>query len=224
MEIRSKVRYFIEKEKKKVLLDEWLSEVLENAGYAGVDIVTSPKGVMGTRITIRALRPGLVIGRRGARIKELAREIEEKFGYPSPTISVAEVEVPELEPRIMAWQIKRLIQRGYRYRRVIFWVLRSIMEAGAAGAEITISGKLRSVRSAYEKFTAGVVLKSGEIAERLVRKAKTAILTKYGIIGVKVAIMPVSLEEYLAQQEKEKKGAEEGGEVSEKEEASAEAE
>lgn len=210
VEDRSKIRYFIEKEKKKALLDEWLSQVLKNAGYAGMDLITSPKGVMGTRITIRALRPGLVIGRRGTRIKELAKEIEEKFGYPNPTISVAEIEVPEFEPRIMAWQIERLISRGYRYRRVAFWILRSIMEAGAAGAEIVISGKLRSVRSAYEKFTSGVVLKSGELAERLVKKAKTAILTKYGIIGVKVSIMPISLQEYL---EKEKqKEEEEGGE------------
>ncbi|HDH06919.1 MAG TPA: 30S ribosomal protein S3 [Thermoproteales archaeon] len=212
-EDRSKVRYFIEKEKKKALLDEWLSQVLENAGYAGMDLMTSPKGVIGTRITIRALRPGLIIGRRGARIKELAKEIEGKFGYPNPTISVTEIEVPEFEPRVMAWQIKRLILRGYKYRRVAFWILRSIMEAGAAGAEIVISGKLRTVRSAYEKFTSGVILKSGELAERLVRKAKTAILTKYGIIGVKVSIMPISLEEYLKSLEGEKKEeVEESGE------------
>lgn len=217
-EDRSKIRYFIEKEKKKALLDEWLSQELENAGYGGMDLMTSPKGVIGTRITIRALRPGLIIGRRGARIKELARVIEEKFGYPNPTISVAEVEVPEFEPKIMAWQIKRLILRGYRYRRVAFWILRSIMEAGAAGAEIVISGKLRTVRSAYEKFTSGVILKSGELAERLVKKAKTSILTKYGIIGVKVSIMPTRLEDYLRSLEEEGKEIEEVTEESGKEE------
>jgi small subunit ribosomal protein S3 len=200
-ENRAKIRYFIEKEKKKALLDQWLSETLKHAGYGGMDLVASPKGVIGTRITIRALRPGLIIGRRGSKIKELARVIEEKFGYPNPTISVAEVEVPEFEPRIMAWQIERLLLRGYRYRRVAFWVLRSIMEAGAAGAEIIISGKLRTVRSAYEKFTSGTILKSGELAERLVKKGKASVLTKYGIIGVKVSVMPITLEEYLKRQE-----------------------
>jgi|Deesub1362B_J571_1020462.scaffolds.fasta_scaffold00004_197 small subunit ribosomal protein S3 len=200
-ENRAKIRYFIEKEKKKALLDQWLSETLKHAGYGGMDLVASPKGVIGTRITIRALRPGLIIGRRGSKIKELARVIEEKFGYPNPTISVAEVEVPEFEPRIMAWQIERLLLRGYRYRRVAFWVLRSIMEAGAAGAEIIISGKLRTVRSAYEKFTSGTILKSGELAERLVKKGKASVLTKYGIIGVKVSVMPITLDEYLKRQE-----------------------
>jgi small subunit ribosomal protein S3 len=131
---------------------------------------------------------------------------------------VAEVEVPEFEPKIMAWQIKRLILRGYRYRRVAFWILRSIMEAGAAGAEIVISGKLRTVRSAYEKFTSGVILKSGELAERLVKKAKTSILTKYGIIGVKVSIMPTRLEDYLRSLEEEGKEIEEVAEESGKEE------
>lgn len=210
-EDRSKIRYFIEKEKRKALLNEWLGKELKNSGYAGMDLLTSPKGVMGTRITIKALRPGLIIGRRGQRIKELAKEIEERFGYPSPTISVAEIEVPEFEPRIMAWQIERLILRGYRYRRVAFWILRSIMEAGAAGAEIVVSGKLRTVRSAYEKFTSGTILKSGELAERLVKKAKTAIFTRYGIIGVKVSIMPVSLKDYLKKEEVEEIGKEEGG-------------
>lgn len=220
-ENRAKIRYFIEKEKKKALLDQWLSKTLKRAGYGGMDLIASPKGVIGTRITIRALRPGLIIGRRGSKIKELAREIEERFGYPNPSISVAEVEVPEFEPKIMAWQVERLLLRGYRYRRVAFWVMRSIMEAGAAGAEIVISGKLRTVRSAYEKFTTGTILKSGELANRLVKRGKTAVLTKYGIIGVKVSVMPITLEEYLKRQEVEvdeasvseegeKHGAEEG--------------
>ncbi|RLG60656.1 30S ribosomal protein S3 [Candidatus Geothermarchaeota archaeon] len=222
-----KPEFFIQKELKKALLDEYLGKELQSAGYSSCEVVKTP---LGTRITISALRPGLIIGRRGSRIKELSKIIEEEFGYPNPIISVVEVQVPEFDPRIMAWQVARAIARGYRYRRVGFWVLRSIMEAGAIGAEIVISGKLRTQRSRYEKFREGILLKSGEIAERLVKKAKTTVLMKQGIIGIKVLIMPPSpeYEEYLEMERaiKEKKtkkkmeveevGTEEAGKVEKK--------
>jgi len=210
---RSKIKLFIERERKKILLDEWLDEELSNAGYAGVRVVSTPREVLGTRIIIYALRPGLVIGRRGAKIKELAKKIEEVFNYKDVNISVYEVEEPELNPRIMAWQIERQLLRGIRYRRVGFWALNVIMNAGAAGVEIVISGKLRTVRSAFEKFTAGTVLKSGDIAKKLVESAKRPVLTKHGIIGVKVSIMKMSLDEYLISRSMVKES--EGGESSE---------
>lgn len=198
-----KPEYFVEKELKKAILDEYFEEELKSAGYSSCDIVRTP---LGTRITISALRPGLIIGRRGAKIKELSKVIEEKFGYNNPIISVVEVQIPEFDPKIMAWQVARAIARGYRYRRVGFWVLRSIMEAGAIGAEITISGKLRTQRSRYEKFRDGILLKSGEVAEKLVKKAKTSILLKQGIIGIKILILSPSpeYEEFIKMERREK--------------------
>jgi small subunit ribosomal protein S3 len=135
-----------------------------------------------------------VIGRRGSRIKEISRTIEEEFEYDNPSVSVVEIEKPELEPRIMVSQVTRSLARGYRYRRVGFWVLRSIMEAGAAGAEIVISGKLRTVRSRYEKFSAGVLLKSGDLAQKLVKRAQDSVTLKQGKVGVKVSVAPSSPE------------------------------
>lgn len=197
----------MEKELKKALLDEYLAEMFRSAGYGGLDLIKTP---IGTRITIRALRPGLVIGRRGAKIKGVGSEIEEKFGYPNPVVSVVEVPIPEFEPSIMAWQVARSLSRGYRYRRVGFWVLRSIMEAGAIGAEIVISGKLRTRRSRYEKFSGGVFLKSGELAEKIVRRGKAEVLLKSGMIGIKVLVMPPSpeYEEYLMAEAETRSGEE----------------
>lgn len=210
----SKVKHFISKNRSSLLVKEWLKERLSLAGFSDMQLVTSPTGGLGTKIIIKVLRPGLVIGRRGAKIKRLSEDIEEKFGFENVKVHVYEVEEPELDPEIMAWQIERQLLRGVRYRRVAFWAMRVIRDAGAAGVEIVISGKLRTVRSAYEKFTSGVVLKSGEYAERLVRTAKRPVLTKMGIIGVKVSIMPVSLQDYLAQLEASEK-SEEAEEVSE---------
>lgn len=166
-------------------LDEFLETTLAEAGYGGVDVLKTP---VGTRITIFVTRPGLVIGRRGTGIRELTEKVEKKFGLPAPQISVLEVEVPELNPRIMANRIAQTVTRGTAFRRATVWALNSIMNAGAMGAEIVISGKLRSERSRFEKYRAGVVPKSGDTAKKVVREATTHILLKMGLLGVKVRV------------------------------------
>ncbi len=166
-------------------IDEFLEASLTEAGYGGVDITTSP---LGTRITLFVQRPGLVIGRRGMGIRDLTEKLEKRFGLPNPQISVVEEEVPELNPRIMCSRIAQTVIRGTAFRRAAIWAMNSMMNAGALGVEITISGKLRSERAHFEKYVAGVVPKSGETADRIVRRATTDVLLKMGLFGVKVNI------------------------------------
>jgi small subunit ribosomal protein S3 len=170
---------------KSAELDEFLQKELADAGYGGVDVFKTP---IGTRITIFVTRPGLVIGRRGMGIRDLTSMIEKKFGLPNPQISVLEVEVPELNPMVMANRIAQNIVRGGAFRRAALWALNSIMNAGAMGAEIIISGKLRSERSHYEKYRAGVVPKSGDSALKAVKEASGHVLLKMGLYGIKVRI------------------------------------
>lgn len=164
-------------------LDEFLASELADAGYGGVDVLRTP---IGTRVTVTVTRPGLVIGRRGMGIRALTEKVEKKFGLPNPQISVMEVEVPELNPRIMCSRIAHTVSRGTAFRRAAHWALNSIMGAGAMGVEIVISGKLRSDRAHFEKFRAGVVPKTGDTATRTVREATTDVLLKMGLYGIKV--------------------------------------
>ena len=136
------------------------------------------------------MRPGIVIGRGGETIKRLAETLEEKFKMPNPQISVAEIEIPELNADIVASRITSALKRGVHFRRAGFWALNSIMEAGALGAEIIISGKLRTDRSRYEKFRSDYLPKSGDAARKYMRKATLHVQLKPGILGVKVQIMP----------------------------------
>jgi len=170
---------------KNTELDEFLQKELVDAGYGGLDILKTP---IGTRITIFATRPGLIIGRRGTGIRSLTSMIEKKFDLPNPQISVLEVEVPELNPMIMCNRIAQNVFRGRAFRRASLWALNSIMNAGAMGAEIIISGKLRSDRSHYEKHRAGIVPKSGNIASKAVKEATTHVLLKMGLYGIKIKI------------------------------------
>jgi len=172
---------------KKTEIDEFLRNEFEKAGYGGVDITKTP---LGTHIVVHAMRPGLIIGRGGETIKELATLLEQKFQLPNPQISVAEIEVPELNAYVIAARVTSALKRGVHFRRAGFWALQQVMEAGALGTEIIISGKLRTERARYEKFRAGYIPKSGEPALKYLHKAELHVQLKPGIYGVKVRIMP----------------------------------
>lgn len=187
----SVVKHFISESIKKNEIDEFLQKELARAGYGGVNISKTP---LGTHIVIYAMRPGLVIGRGGGTIRELARILEEKFNVPNPQISVSEMEIPELNAYVVASRIASALQRGIHFRRSGYWALNRVMEAGALGVEIIISGKLRTDRSRYEKFKAGYLPKCGDAALKYVRKAGVDVQLKPGTLGVKVRIMPPDAE------------------------------
>jgi len=183
----SVVKHFIEDSIKKTEIDEFLQNEFERAGYGGVSITKTP---LGTHLVIYTMRPGLVIGRGGETIRALATVLEEKFQLPSPQISVAEIEIPELNAYVVASRIASALKRGVHYRRAGFWGLNQAMDAGALGAEIIISGKLRTDRARYEKFRAGYLPKSGEPPRKYMRKAELHVQLKPGILGVKVRLIP----------------------------------
>ncbi len=166
-------------------INEFLRSELKDAGFGGVEIQKTP---VGARITVFVTRPGLVIGRKGTGIKDLMAKLEQKFGLQNPQISVLEVEKPELNPEIMCNRIAQLIERGTAFRRASMWTLNTIMNAGALGVEVVISGKLRTERAHFEKHTVGVVPKSGDIADQIVKTGITHVLTKMGLMGIQLRI------------------------------------
>ncbi|HEU4823131.1 MAG TPA: 30S ribosomal protein S3 [Nitrososphaeraceae archaeon] len=181
----SAVKNVIKSNYRNMELDEFLSQTLKDAGYGYVDVQKTP---IGTRITLYVTRPGLVIGRKGTGIKDLTSKLEQKFGLSSPQISVMEVAIPELNPKIMCNRIAQLIERGTAFRRAALWTINTVMSAGALGVEVSISGKLRSERAHFEKHSAGIIPKSGDVASRVVDTAITHVLTKMGLMGVQLRI------------------------------------
>jgi len=181
------VKRFITESIKKTEIDEFLQKKLERAGYGGVDLSKTP---LGTHVVIYAMRPGIVIGRGGETIKDLAIILEEEFNLANPQISVSEIEVPEFNAFVIASRVASALQRGVHFRRAGFWALNQVMEAGALGAEIVISGKLRTERARFEKFRAGYFPRCGDAALKYMKKAEAHVQLKPGIIGVRVKIMP----------------------------------
>src|SRR6476619_8072278 len=144
----SAARNLVKNNFRNLELDEFLSTTLKDAGYGDVEMQRTP---IGTRITLYVTRPGLVIGRKGSGIKDLTARLEQQFGLSNPQVSVMEVTKPELNAKIMANRIGQLVERGTAFRRAALWTINTIIEAGALGVEVTISGKLRSERSHFEK-------------------------------------------------------------------------
>jgi len=181
------VKRFITESIKRTEIDEFLQKKLERAGYGGVNLSKTP---LGTHVVIYAMRPGLVIGRGGETIKELASALEHNFKVANPQISVSEIEVPEFNAHVVANRVSSALERGVHFRRAGFWALNQVMEAGALGCEIVISGKLTTERSRFEKFRAGHYPIVGEPALRAMKTAEVHVQLKPGMIGVRVKIMP----------------------------------
>jgi len=179
--------YFVKENARRAEIDEYLAQELKRAGYSKVEMTKTP---LGTRVVIYAAKPGLVIGRRGQSIRDLTKILEEKFGVENPQISVATVEIPELDPKVVASQIAMALQRGIHFRRAAYWALQRTIEAGALGVEICIRGKLTTDRARYEKYRAGYLPAVGEAISRILRTAVVDTQLKQGLFGISVKLMP----------------------------------
>jgi small subunit ribosomal protein S3 len=142
-----------------------------------------------THITIYAEKPSLVIGRGGHRIKKIIKAFEEDFGIENPQVDAQELEEPDLDAAAVAKNISGWLEKGGHPKRVGNTYARRVMESGAVGVQIEISGKLSGSRGRTEKFIEGYVKKCGNTAKEFVDYSYEKAVTKPGTLGVKVYIM-----------------------------------
>ena len=178
---------FVKEGLKRTRIDEYLETKLERAGYGGMDIQVTP---VGTMVIVYAEKPGMVIGRGGNTVRAITKTLKNNFDLENPQVEVKEVDVPELNPRIMAHKVVAMLQRGMQFRRVAYSIIRRIMSAGAQGVEVTISGKIRGSRSACAKFNEGYIKKCGEPSIKYVKEGFATVQLKPGVLGIYVRIMP----------------------------------
>ncbi|MFA9417775.1 30S ribosomal protein S3 [Natrinema sp. HArc-T2] len=182
---------FIENGLQRSQIDEFFQEELGRAGYGGMDVAKTP---MGTQIVLKAEKPGMVIGKGGENIRKVTTALEERFNLEDPQIDVQEVEEPDLNARIVADRLANALERGWYFRKAGHTTIDRIMEAGALGAEIVLSGKVTGARSRVEKFNRGYIKHNGEPAEEVVDHGQGVAVMKLGTIGVDVKIIPPGAE------------------------------
>jgi small subunit ribosomal protein S3 len=182
---------FIEDGLQRSQIDEFFADELGRAGYGGMDVAKTP---MGTQIVLKAEKPGMVIGKGGKNIRKVTRELEERFDLDDPQIDVQEVDEPDLNARIVADRLANALERGWYFRKAGHTTIDRIMDAGALGAEIVLSGKVTGARSRVEKFNRGYIKHNGEPAQEIVDEGQGVAVMKLGTIGVTVRIIPPNAE------------------------------
>ena len=179
-------RKVIQEQMRRVLLKDYLVQESARAGFGGLDITRTP---MGTRVTLVCERPGILIGHRGELIKRLTEDIQHRFSLDNPQIEVQEERTPSLNAQLMAEKLASTLERGWHFRRAGHSTVRRIMESGARGCQVILSGKLTGERHRTERFKAGTIKYCGEAVHLWIDKGFYQARLKPGVIGVNVWIM-----------------------------------
>jgi small subunit ribosomal protein S3 len=182
-------RWYAEGEDYTRLLEEDLAlrrkigEQAANARISRVEIERLPSQV---HITIHTSRPGVVIGRRGANVKALRRELE-RISSSRVRVDVEEVEQPELDAQLVAENIAGQLERRISHGRAMRRAAGRAMQAGAEGVRIECKGRLRGAEMGRRDWVL-----EGRVPLHTLRAdidfARAEALTTFGYIGVKVWI------------------------------------
>jgi small subunit ribosomal protein S3 len=181
-----KERLFIQKSKEHVKLEEFVRKQFAQAKCGSIEVQYTP---VVTRIILHTTTPGLIIGSGGERIKETVEVLKKNFGIENPQIDVQKIEDPDMDPIIVAQTIAASIESGVNFKRLGNYALQRVMDAGAIGCEIVLSGKVSGQRGRRERFVAGYLKKCGHTAKSDVMKGFAVANPKLGNIGVTVKIM-----------------------------------
>merc|ERR1712011_7871 len=184
----SKKRKFVADGVFKAELNEFLTRELAEDGYSGVEVRVTPTR---TEIIILATKTQQVLGEKGRRIRELTSVVQKRFNFDDDTVELyaEKVATRGLCAVAQAESLKYKLLGGLAVRRACYSVLRFIMESGAKGCEIIISGKLRGQRAKAMKFVDGLMIHSGDPINEYVDMACRHVLLRQGVLGIKVKIM-----------------------------------
>jgi len=172
-------------------LRDMLMERLRNAGIMDIEIERSLRRIV---IRLYVTRPGVVIGRGGSGISELRKDIEHLLEIDSNNkqairvdLNVEEVKVPELSAWLMAQRLADQLARRIPYYRAANRIIDNVMNAGALGIKIVLSGRINGAAiGRTQKFSRGSVPRQTIKAD--IDFARISAYTKSGYIGVKVWI------------------------------------
>jgi len=184
----SKKRKFVADGMFKAELNEFLTRELAEDGYSGVEVRVTPQR---TEIIIMATKTQNVLGEKGRRIRELTAVVQKRFNFAPGTVELyaEKVATRGLCAIAQAESLRYKLTGGLAVRRACYGVLRFIMESGAKGCEVVVSGKLRGQRAKSMKFVDGLMIHSGDPCNDYVDTATRHVLLRQGVLGIKVKIM-----------------------------------
>ena len=160
--------------------------VFENLKQAGVSRVIIERMAKNTRVTIHTARPGVIIGKKGADIEKLRKQLSNLAGG-EVSLNIVEVRKPEIEAQLVADGIAQQLERRVSFRRALKRAVQSALRFGAEGIRVNVSGRLGGAEIARMEW-----YREGRVPLHTLRAdidyATSEAETTYGIIGVKVWI------------------------------------
>ena len=169
-------------------LNEFFTRELAAEGYSGCLVRVNH---VRTEIIVRATHTQEVLGDKGRRIRELTSLLRQRFRFPEGSLELYAEKVQNrgLHAVAQCESLRNKLLGGLPARRAAYGVLRYVMESGAKGCEVIISGKLRAARAKSMKFNDGFMIHTGQPARDFVDYAVRHVLMKQGVLGIKVKIM-----------------------------------
>ena len=162
---------------------KFVKKKLFHAGISRIEIERSSKRV---KLRIYTSRPGIVIGKKGAEIALLKKDLEKIVSH-EVLIDIQEVRKPEIDAQLVAENVALQIERRVAFRRAMKRGVSSAMRFGAKGIKIICSGRLGGAEMARTEW-----YKEGRVPLHTIRAdidyGFIEARTTYGIVGVKVFI------------------------------------
>lgn len=161
-------------------IKRYITEKLKDAGISSLSIERGKR----VKVSIVSSKPGVIIGKQGAAIDDLRKDLEMRFGGGFE-VDIQELRNPDADPAIIAETIQGQIERRMPYRRACKMAMEKAMQAGALGVKVTVSGRLNGAEIARSDL-----FKEGNVPLQTLRAdvqhAKRHAKTKFGTIGVQV--------------------------------------
>ena len=184
----TKVRRIIETGLFYAELNELLTRELTKEGYGGCEVRQTPTR---TEIIIKAANTKEFVDNHGRRLQEVRMMIQKRWRLKEDSL---EIFIDRIQRKGLS-ALNQLESLRYKLiaripaRRAAYSIIRFVMDAGARGCEVAISGKLRGARASTSKYKEGYMVKSGDVTKQFVTQAVGHIPMKQATIGIRVLIM-----------------------------------
>jgi small subunit ribosomal protein S3 len=181
-------RWFARKEYKDFVLEDYrvrrfLKKRLSQAGVSKIEIERAASKV---RIKIHTARPGLVIGKKGAEIENVKRDLESRINREI-ILDIQEVRKPEVDAQLVAENVAMQLVRRISFRRAMKKSVSSALRFGVQGIKIACSGRLGGAEMARREW-----YRRGRVPLHTIRAdidyGFAEAFTTYGVVGVKVTL------------------------------------
>jgi small subunit ribosomal protein S3 len=184
-------RWYADKDYPQLLIEdlrvrEFLKKKLHHAGVSRIEIERVASKAKKAKVTIHTARPGIIIGKKGAEVENLRKELQ-KMTKKEIFINIQEVKRAEIDAQLVAENVALQLERRVGFRRAMKKAVTSAVKLGAKGIKIACAGRLGGAEMARREW-----YREGRVPLHTLRAdiqfGLSEARTTYGAIGVKVWI------------------------------------